>query len=587
MAQQIEMGEMITVGALADKLSLPATKLITELFKNGVMVTINENIDVDTAQILVDELKLEVELTVKSEKDLPVSKREFALSKNAITRPPVVAVMGHVDHGKTSLLDVIRKENVVSQEAGGITQHISAYQVKRKDRLITFLDTPGHEAFSAIREHGAFLTDVVIIVIAADDGIKPQTLEAIRFANKAGVKIVVAITKIDKEGANIDRVKQQLVEQKIMPEEWGGDTVVVPISSKTKEGIDHLLDMVLLVADVEGLKADIDIPGEGLIIESHMEQGRGPIAIALIQSGTIKHNDFVVAGNTYAKIKLLEDTDGHKILKAGPSTPVILIGFKSLPEFGNQFKVVENEKVARQQASENSVNIHNVTGQAGMTSSELINLINKKSATQELHVLIKADVQGSLTSVIDSLKTLETEEVTVRIVGSGVGGVNENDIRMAAASKAIIYGFQISMPQNIKHQANRNKVSVRLYRIIYELLDDAKQELTMLLAPEEIITNIGRLLVRGVFKTTKTEIICGGEVTKGKLILPAFATIYRQDEIIAKDLKITNLKHGPTDTNEVLEGDMCGMNIETTSKIELREGDRIEAFTKEIKQRQL
>ena len=585
MSEQIEIGEMITVGALADKLSLPATKLIAELFKNGVMVTINENIDIDTAQIIVEELGLDVKLINKIAEDENqiVVKKATTYSKNATARAPVVAVMGHVDHGKTSLLDVIRKENVVAQEAGGITQHISAYQVKRKDRLITFLDTPGHEAFSALREHGALLTDVVIVVIAADDGIKPQTLEAIRFAKKAGVKIVVAITKIDKEGANIDRTKQQLVEQKMAPEEWGGETIVVPISSKTKEGIDKLLDMVLLVADVEELKADVDVPGEGLIIESHMEQGRGPIAIALVQQGTVKQNDFLVAGNTYAKIKVLEDTNGNKITKAGPSTPVIIIGFKSLPEFGNHFNVVNNEKLARQLSSANDDSSPTKGSKSGMTSSDLIKMINKKTALQELNVIVRADVQGSLTSVVDSLKTLDTDEVAIRVVGSGVGSITENDIRMATTSKAIIYGFQVSMPTNIKQLASQNEVSIRLYKIIYELLDDAKQELTGLLKPEDIVINVGRLLVRGVFKTSKNEIICGGEVTKGKLVWPSLATIYRDNETIAKDLEVTNLKHGPTDTKEVLEGEMCGMNIATNNKIELKEGDKIEVFTHEIK----
>jgi len=311
MARKIEIGDMITIGALAEKLSLPATRLISVLFKNGMMVTINEKIDVDTAQILVGELGLDdIEIVSKQEEvaekeTTKIIKRE--VSDKAQVRPPVVAVMGHVDHGKTSLLDVIRSANVTAGEAGGITQHISAYQVEHSNRIITFLDTPGHEAFAALREHGAFLTDVVIIVIAADDGIKPQTLEAIRFARKAGAQMIVAITKIDKEGANLDRIKQQLSEQQMIPEEWGGDTIIVPVSSKTKEGVDKLLDMVLLVADVEELKADIDVPGEGLVIESHMEQGRGSIAVALIQHGIVKRGDFIVAGDTYAKVRTLEN----------------------------------------------------------------------------------------------------------------------------------------------------------------------------------------------------------------------------------------------------------------------------------------
>jgi len=588
MAQTIEISNMITVGALADKLSLPATKLIAELFKNGVMVTINEKIDSDTARILVSELGLDVEL-INEEKaaSTTVAKKVREYSKDAQPRPPVVAVMGHVDHGKTTLLDVIRHEDVAAGEAGGITQHISAYQVKHNDRLITFLDTPGHEAFAALREHGAQLTDVVIIVIAADDGIKPQTLEAIRFAQKAGAHMVIAITKIDKTGANIERVKQQLSEQKMIPEEWGGDTIVVPISAKTKEGVDKLLDLVLLVADIDELKADTNVPGEGLIIESHLEQGRGPVAVALVQQGTVKRGDFIVAGHTYAKVRVLEDSKGSTIANAGPSSPIIVSGFKSLPEFGDRFKVVENEKNARNLAVKNSLNPSESNNHLDMTSNELISLINKKVSVQEFNVIVKADVQGSLTSVVDSLKTLDTDEVIVRIVGSGVGGITDNDIRMASTSKAVIYGFQVGMPNNIRQIASRDKVRVRLFKVIYELIDDVKKELTNLLTPEEIITNVGRLLVRGIFNTTKNEIICGGEVTKGKIVYPATATIYRGNDAIAKDLPITNLKHGPTDTKEVLEGEMCGLSLAIKNKLDLQEGDRIEVYTSEIRERTL
>ena len=590
MSQVIEIADQITVGALAEKLSLPATKLITELFKNGMMVTINEKIDLETAQIIAEELGLEVEIIsskkVTTESD-EVVKRERKVSDTAEPRPPVVAVMGHVDHGKTSLLDVIRSTNVVAKEAGGITQHISAYQVRHNNRDITFLDTPGHEAFAALREHGAHLTDVAIIVVAADDGIKPQTLEAIRFARKAGVQIVVAITKIDKPEANPDRVKQQLAEQQMIPEEWGGETVIVGVSSKTKEGLDKLLDMVLLVADVEDLKADYKTAAEGLVIESHMEQGRGAIAVALVEQGTLKQNDFIVAGDTYAKVRVLESTSGKKIQSAGPSTPVIITGFKALPEFGEAFIGVPNEKKARALAHENAMNHTEKSRRTDMSSHELIKLINRKTTQQELNIIVKADVQGSLTSVIDSLKTLDTEEVAVRVVGSGVGSITENDIRMASSSDAIIYGFQVDMPSNIKQLASRDKVSVRLYRIIYELIDDAKTEMSNKLEDEEIITNAGRLIVRGVFKTTKTECICGGEVTKGRLVIPGFVSIYRGDEEIAKEVPVVNLKHGPTDTKEVLEGEMCGMSLETKNRLDLQDGDRIELFTREIRQRSL
>jgi translation initiation factor IF-2 len=589
MARTIEISEHITVGALADKLSLPASKLITELFKNGIMVTINETIDADTAQIIVEELDLDVTLNVSKADAIAetLASRERLVSASAISRPPVVAVMGHVDHGKTSLLDVIRSSSVVDKEAGGITQHISAYQVTHGDRKITFLDTPGHEAFAALREHGARLTDVAIIVIAADDGIKPQTLEAIRFARKANVRMIVAITKIDKPDANPDLVKQQLAEQEMLPEEWGGETVIVGVSSKTKEGLDKLLDMVLLVSDIEELKADVDVPAEGLIIESHMEHGKGPLAVALVEQGTLKKGDFVIAGDTYAKVRILQGTMGENLESAPPSTPVVITGFKALPEFGESFSVVKNEKEARAKSASYSREHSEKATRSNMSSKELIRLINQKTKQEELTIVVKADVQGSLTSVIDSLKTLNTDDVAIRVIGSSVGSVTENDVRMASTSNAIIYGFQVDMPQSVKQIAMREKVRVRLYRVIYELIDDARQEMSDLLADEEVVTEQGRLVVKAVFKTTKEELICGGEVTKGQLIIPSYANIKRGDDIIASELPVVMLKHGPTETKQVPTGQMCGISLQTTSRLDIQEGDRIELFTRESVERTL
>jgi translation initiation factor IF-2 len=584
MSTQIEIEDTITVGNLAEKLMLPVTKLITELMKNGVMATVNERIDFDTAQIIVGELELDIELVRQEATAAPVREKKAASDK-AQSRPPVVAVMGHVDHGKTSLLDAIRGANVVKGEAGGITQHISAYQIKHGDRAITFLDTPGHEAFAALREHGATLTDVAIIVVAADDGIKPQTLEAIRFARKAGVKMIIAINKIDKEGADLNRIKQQLSENDLLIEEWGGDTIIVPVSAKTKQGIPELLDMILLVADVEELKADTDVPASGLIIEAHMEQGRGPVAEALVEAGTLKPGAFIVAGTTYARIRNLESTDGKPLKQATPSTPVVITGFKHLPEFGNEFTVVKDEKVARSLAAE-AAHLQGTGGKLDINSTELIRIINRTNKLNELNIIVKADVQGSLTSVIDSLKGLDTDEVAVRVVGSGVGTINENDLHMAHTSKAIIYGFNVDMPTSIKQHASRDKVRVRLYRIIYELIDDVKEELTKLLAPEIVETEIGRLVVKGVFKTTKTEVICGGEVTKGKIVIPAKARVSRGDEVLA-EVEITNLKRGPQDTKEVFEGEMCGLSFKSSSRVDIQEGDRIELFTRETVARSL
>lgn len=587
MARTIEIEDGITVGALAEELQLPVTGLIAELMKNGVLATVNERLDFDTAQIIVSELDLEVELARKKiDTSLGRRKQDRVTIEGGDARPPVVAVMGHVDHGKTSLLDAICGSKIATGEAGGITQHISAYQIDHNGRAVTFLDTPGHEAFAAIREHGAHLTDVVIIVVAADDGIKPQTLEAIRFARKADVKIIVAINKIDKEGANADRVKQQLSEQELLIEEWGGDIIAVEVSAKTKHNIDKLLDMVLLVADVEDLRAETKGPATGLIIEAHMEQGRGPVAVALIESGTLAKGDFVVAGATYAKVRNLETTGSKLLAKAGPSTPAILTGFKSLPEFGDEFKVVKTEKEARNLAAQHATQRSQATASSDMSGSELIRIINRANKVNELNIIVKADVQGSLTSVIDSLKTLDTDEVAIRIVGSGVGVITEKDVHLAATSNTIIYGFNVQAPSNIKQLANRDRVSIRVFNIIYELIDDAKSELTKLLPPEIIRTELGRLQVKGIFKITKTEVICGGEVTKGKLTAPALATVTRDDDVIA-EVEVTGLKRGPQEAKEVFEGDMCGVSFKSQSRVDLQENDRLDFYTQETVARTL
>lgn len=581
MARTIEIEDGITVGALAEELQVPVTGLIGELMKNGVFATVNERLDFDTAQIIVGELDVDVELARKqAESGLASRKKQERSGEGGDARPPVVAVMGHVDHGKTTLLDSITGGKTASGEAGGITQHISAYQVNHSGRDITFLDTPGHEAFAAIREHGAHLTDVVILVVAADDGIKPQTLEAIRFAKKAGVKIVVAINKIDKTGANPERTKQELSEQNLLIEEWGGETIAVEVSAKEKTNLDKLLDMVLLVADVEDLKADAKSPAKGLIIEAHMEKGRGPVAVALVESGTLKPGDFISAGGTYARVRNLESTTGKPIKAAGPSTPAVLTGFKALPEFGDEFEAQTSEKAARGAAEAYSVGRAKAAASSDMSGTELIRIINRANKINELDIIIKADAQGSLTSVIDSLKTLDTDEVAIRVVDSGVGVITEKDRHLAATTGAIIYGFNVQAPPNIRQLASRDRVPIRLFNIIYELIDDAKEELVKLLPPEIKRTDLGRLIVKGIFKITKTDVICGGEVTKGKLIAPALATIKRGDDILA-EVEITGLKRGPQEAKEVIEGEMCGVSFKSQSRVDLQEGDHIEFYTQE------
>jgi translation initiation factor IF-2 len=587
MAQTIELDDSVTVGNLAELLSLPVTKLISELLKNGVMATVNEKIDFDTAQILVSDLGLDVDLA-KKEHVTVAERPKKEVSDKATTRPPVVAMMGHVDHGKTSLLDAIRGAQTVKGEAGGITQHLSAYQVKHGNRLLTFLDTPGHEAFAALREHGARLTDLVVIVIAADDGMKPQTLEAIRFARKAGVKIIVAANKMDKAtDADLNHLKQQLAENELLPEDWGGETIIMPVSAREKTGLNELLDMILLVADVEELRAEVEGPAQGLVIESHMEQGRGPVAVALVEEGTLSAGDFINAGGTYGKVRNLETTDGKPIKTARPSTPVLITGLKNLPEFGDEFFALKNEKIAREQAGETARTRKSGGITTSTSSSELLRIISRTNELSELKVVVKADVQGSLTSVIDSIKALDTEEVAVRIVSSGVGVINENDIHTAGSAGAIIYGFNVTLPSNIKNLSARDKVPVRLYSIIYELIDDVKIELEARLSPEVIEEKLGELSVKGIFKLTKTEVICGGEVTSGRLSLPALARLHRGKDLIADNLEVTNLKRGPQDVKEVLEGEMCGLSLKTEKRVEVQENDRIEFFNRQTKTRAL
>ncbi|HSX31320.1 MAG TPA: translation initiation factor IF-2 [Candidatus Saccharimonadales bacterium] len=587
MATTIQIEDTVTVGALAEALRLPVTRLIGELMKNGIMATINERLDFDTAQIIVGELGLDIALE-HMPADEPVKREKRVASANATERPPVVAVMGHVDHGKTSLLDAIRAAQVAKGEAGGITQHISAYQIEHGGRAITFLDTPGHEAFAAIREHGAHLTDIVILVVAADDGVKPQTIEAIRYAKNAGVKIVVAINKIDKEGANSGLVKGQLAENQVVPDDkvWGGDVPMVEVSAKTGQNIGELLDTVLLVADVEELKADATVPARGLIIEAHVETGRGPIAHALIEEGTLKPGQFIVSGGTYAKIRNLENTTGKAVQSAGPSSPVVISGFKTLPEFGDPFAVVANEKDARAQAQ--AVVSGRATGGArsDMSSSELLRIISRTDQLQELPIIIKADVQGSLTSVADSLKSVETDEVAVRIVGSGVGVVSENDIHLAHSAGAIIYGFNISAATNIRRLAARDQVPIRLYNVIYELIDDVKAELSKLLAPHTIEKEMGELEVKGIFKTTKADLIAGGEVTSGMLKVPASARVFRGKAQVG-EAQLTGLKRGPNDAKDLAAGELGGISLRTNGRLTLELGDRIEFFTSETVERTL
>lgn len=579
---------VITVGELAAQLDLPVNKLIGELFKNGIMATVNERLDLETAQIVIDELGLDATLEKKNTTEHePTPRKERLQSATATERPPIVAVMGHVDHGKTSLLDAILNTKVASNEAGGITQHISAYQTIYNNRTITLLDTPGHEAFSALRQHGAALTDVVIIVIAADDGVKPQTVEAIKFARQAHAKVVIALNKVDKPEADVNRVKQQLAtDYQLVPEEWGGDTVMVEISAKTKQGIDKLLELVLLVADLEELKAETEGAAEGLVIEAHMELGRGAVVSLLIEQGIVRPGSFMVAGDSYGKIRLLLDFANNPIKEAGPSTPVKVTGFKNLPQFGDRFKICANEKEARATASDYKLHHKQEITTSNISSADLLAMITKRREKQLVNVVIKADVQGSLTSVSDSLRLLENDELALRIISSGVGNISENDVRLATSSDAIIYGFNVELSATVKRLAQRDKVSVRLFRVIYELIDDAKAVLTQLLSPEVVETEVGRLTIKGVFRTTKEEIICGGEVTKGKAMARLLAWVYRGDEQLA-EVEVAEVQRHQQEAKEVFEGEMCGLRLKTQKRLVIEVGDKLLLFTRELKKRTL
>lgn len=582
----IQVSGSITVDELASALGVSVTHLIGELFKNGIMATINQRLDFETAQIMTEELGFSNVRFVRKENSakLPGIKRE--LSKNAKERPPVVAIMGHVDHGKTTLLDTLLKKKTVEGEAGGITQHISAYQMEYKERKITFLDTPGHEAFAAIRQHGAMLTDIVVIVVAADDGVKPQTAEAIKFAEAANAKIIVAINKIDKEGANIELTKTQLAtEFNLNPEEWGGDTIMVPISAKTGQNLDKLLDMILLTADIDELKADTDIPAEGLVIESHMEVGKGSVVNLLVTGGELKVGEFIVAGRTYGKVRTMLGWDGKPKGKATPSTPVVVTGFKELPNFGDKFEEVADEKTARKLALLNAQAENEESASANVTSSDLLRMMTTSDNTKVFNVLVKGDVQGSVTSVVDSLRLIDTNgEITLNIVSTGVGAVSENDIYMASGSRTVIYGFNVTVPNAIAKMAERNGVPVRVYRVIYELLDDAKREMEKMLDAEVVETETGKMTIKGVFRTEKTEIIAGGEVKEGKVAPGMLGRIYRKKELLG-EVEVISVQEGKITVPTLSQGEIGGISLKTTKKIQLELEDRIEFFVREYKKK--
>ena len=583
----IQIAGSITVDELAEALGLSVTALIGELFKQGIMATINQRLDFDTASLIIDELEIKNVKLERKNTATKTSNFHRELSEKAVLRPPVVAVMGHVDHGKTTLLDSLLHKKTVEGEAGGITQHISAYQLKHDDRLITFLDTPGHEAFAAIRQHGAMLTDIVVIVVAADDGVKPQTVEAIKFAQSANAKIIVAINKIDREGADIPRTMADLAQHGLQPEEWGGDITMVPISAKRGDNLEKLLDMILLTADLEELKADVEIPAEGLVIESHMEVGKGSVVNLLVTGGELKTGKFVVAGSAYGKIRTMMDFRGKPKGKATPSTPVTVTGFKELPNFGDRFIEVKDEKTARKQALLNAQVEASETASANVTSTDLLRMMNTADNSKVFNVIIKGDVLGSVTSVIDSLKMIDTKgEISLDIVSSGVGDVTENDVYMAEGDNTVVYGFNVNVPTNIVKLAARDGVEIRNYRVIYELLDDAKASMENLLDDEVVEEETGEMKIKGVFRTERTAIIAGGEVLTGRVGAGMLGRVYRNKELIG-EVSVDSVQKEKMQVAELVAGETGGIAFNLEKKLVIELNDRVKFFTRELRKKKL
>ncbi|HHP51408.1 MAG TPA: translation initiation factor IF-2 [Moorella mulderi] len=579
--KRITLTGSLTVQELAKKLGKSAAEVIKTLLKLGVVATINQELDVDTATLVAQELGAEVE--IREEKPLAVLEDLPDDPATLKPKPPVVTVMGHVDHGKTSLLDAIRHTNVAAKESGGITQHIGAYQVEIGGRKITFLDTPGHEAFTAMRARGAQVTDIAVLVVAADDGVMPQTIEAINHARAAQVPIVVAINKIDKPDANPDRVKQQLAEHGLIPEEWGGDTIMVPVSALKKQGINELLEMILLTADIMELKANPDRPARGVVLEAQLDKGKGPTATLLVQKGTLKVGDDLVVGEVYGKVRAMMNERGERLKSAGPSTPVLVMGLNDVPQAGNIFQVVEDEKIAREIALARQEQRRQEELKTTRTSlADIFQQMEKE--VKELNLIIKADVWGSVEALKQALERLSTEEVKVNIIHAGVGAITETDVMLAQASKAIIIGFHVRPDSNARKAAEESGTEIRLYRVIYEVLEDIKAAMAGLLEPEKREVVLGRAEVRATFKVPKVGTVAGCFVLEGKVQNKALARVIRDGAVVYEG-RIASLKRFKDDVREVSQGYECGIGLEKFNDV--KEGDIIEAYTIEEIQREL
>ncbi len=575
---RVRIPDVISVGELATRLKVTATEVIKKLMMLGVMATINEEIDFDTASLVAEELgaKVEHEVIVTIE-DRLIDEDDDA--EDTEERCQVVVGMGHVDHGKTSILDRFRNAHVTAGEAGGITQHIGAYQVKYEGKDITFLDTPGHEAFTAMRARGANITDIAILVVAADDGIMPQTVESINHAKAAGITVIVAINKMDKEGANPDRVKEELTKYGMVCEEWGGDVICVPVSAKTGEGIDELLENILLVAETSELKANPDRRAKGTVVEARLDKGRGPIATLLVQNGTLHTGDVIIAGTAVGRVRVMTNDKGKTVHTAGPSVPVEITGLAEVPEAGDVFNAVEDERLARELVEQRK----HEAKQAKFNEYQKVTLDNlfsqiEQGEMKELSLIVKADVQGSVEAVTQSLEKLSNEEVRVRVIHGGVGGIKESDVMLASASNAIIIGFNVRPDQTAEEIAARDKVDIRTYRVIYDAIEEIETAMKGMLAPKYREVVMGRIEVRQVYKISNVGAVAGAYVLSGKVTRQCEIRVVRDGIVIAED-KMSSLKRFKDDAKEVGEGYECGITLEKFR--DFKEGDIFEAFIME------
>ena len=573
--------EIIPIKVLSEKLGISATEITKKLFKDGIIKTINETIDYESAAVLALDMGIELELKMDKTAEEVLAEFHDADTEDSgemVERPPVVTIMGHVDHGKTSLLDAIRKTNVATGEAGGITQHIGAYTIKAGGRPITFIDTPGHEAFTAMRARGAMVTDIAILVVAADDGVMPQTIESINHAKAAGVPLIVAINKMDKPQADPERIKQQLTEYEILPEEWGGDTIMVPVSAHTGEGLDKLLENVLLLADVRGLKANPNRKAKGTIIEAKLDKGKGPVATVLVQNGTLRVGDTVISGTSTGRVRAMLDDKGRNVKEAGPSYPVAILGFNEVPGAGEPLFAVD-DKLSKMVLEERINKIKNdmVTASTKVTLDDVFNKI-AEGQVKGLNLIVKADVQGSVEAVKQALLKLSNEEVKVNVIHGGVGAINESDVMLASTASAIIIGFNVRPDSKAKQVAEHDGVDVRTYRIIYEAIDDITDALKGMLAPKFRETVCGQAEVRNVFKITGVGAVAGCYVIDGKMVRGAKLRLLR-DNVVVYEGDIASLKRFKDDVKEVAQGFECGISIENYNDI--KEGDVIEAFLME------